>query len=67
MPIQGSINVGDTVLSSGLGGIYPPGLIVGFVESVERPEEEPFCEVRLKPAPDFRSLEELFILRSESR
>jgi rod shape-determining protein MreC len=67
LPIQDSIKVGDTVLSSGLGGLYPPGLTVGFVESVERPEEEPFWKVRLKPAANFSSLEELFVLRPQPR
>ncbi len=62
-PIQGSIKEGDLILSSGLGGIYPPGLVVGTVTSVERPEEEPFCRIRLQPAANFNSLEELFILR----
>lgn len=61
-PIQGSIKEGDLIISSGLGGIYPPGLVVGTVTSVERPEEEPFCNVRLQPAANFNSLEELFIL-----
>jgi rod shape-determining protein MreC len=63
LPIQSSIRVGDTVISSGLGGLYPPGLRVGVVESVERPEEEPFCTVHLAPAANFSSLEELFLLR----
>jgi len=67
LPIQGVIAVGDTVVTSGLGGIYPPGLIVGFVEEVVRPEEEPFCRVRLRPAANFSSIEELFILRPELR
>ncbi|MCP4684636.1 MAG: rod shape-determining protein MreC [bacterium] len=62
-PIQGSIKEGDLILSSGLGGIYPPGLVVGTVIAVERPEEEPFCRVRLQPAANFNSLEELFVLR----
>jgi len=62
-PIQGSVKEGDLILSSGLGGIYPPGLVVGTVTSVERPEEEPFCRVRIQSATNFNSLEELFILR----
>jgi rod shape-determining protein MreC len=67
LPIQGGIKVGDTVVTSGLGGLYPPGLIVGYVDEVVRPEEEPFCQVRLRPAANFSSLEELFVLRPESR
>jgi len=66
-PIQGNIMVGDTVLSSGLGGVYPPGLKVGTVIEITRPENKPFCQVRLKPAARVRSLEEIFILKPESQ
>lgn len=63
LPVQADISEGDLIISSGLGGIYPPGLVVGTVESVVRPEDRPFCEVRLKSAVNFNSLEEMFILR----
>ncbi len=66
-PVQGSIEVGDLIVSSGLGGIYPPGLAVGTVTSVVRPEEEPFCQVCLASAANFNSLEEVFILRADKR
>jgi len=62
-PVQGQISEGDVVLSSGLGGVYPAGLLVGRVLSVERPEREPFCSVRLEAAAKISSLEDLFILR----
>jgi len=64
-PLHGSIVVGDTVISSGLGGIYPSGLIVGFVTDIERDESEPFCHVKLTPAVNFRSIEEVFVLKTE--
>ncbi|HUV30996.1 MAG TPA: rod shape-determining protein MreC [Acidobacteriota bacterium] len=66
-PIQGQISEGELVISSGLGGIYPAGLVVGTVASIRRPEDEPFCKVRLTPAANFSSLEELFILRPDMR
>ena len=62
-PIQGEIEVGDQVLSSGLGGVYPAGLVIGSVGSVERPEEATFCRVVITPAVNFNSIEELFVLR----
>jgi rod shape-determining protein MreC len=65
-PIHAAIQVGDQILSSGLGGIYPAGLLVGTVESVERPADQPFCRVKLTPAANFNSLEELFILKPNS-
>ena len=64
-PVQGHINEGDTVLSSGLGGVYPAGLMVGTVIEVSRPENVPFCRVKLRPAANIRSLEEIFVLRPE--
>jgi rod shape-determining protein MreC len=66
-PVQGTIHVNDTVLSSGLGGVYPPGLRVGTVKEVIRPEHEPFCEVRLTPEVNFHSIDELFVLLVERR
>ncbi len=64
-PVQGDVKVGDTVLSSGLGGIYPGGLIIGTVAEVSRPEHKPFCHIIVKPAANVRSLEEIFILKPE--
>ncbi len=65
-PVQGSIVVGNLLMSSGLGGIYPPGLVVGTITSVVRPEDEPFCEIRVESAANFNSLEELFVLKASS-
>lgn len=67
IPSQGDVKQGDLILSSGLGGVYPPGLVVGTVIAVERPRQEPFLIVRLAPAADFNSLDELFVLRAKGR
>ncbi len=64
-PNQGAIQAGDTILSSGLGGIYPPGLRVGIVSNVRRPENKPYSLINLEPAVSFRTIEELFILMPE--
>ena len=66
-PIQAEIKQGDTIVSSGLGGVYPSGLVVGTVASVEREEEAVFARVHLKPAVNFRRLDELFLLRQEAQ
>ena len=64
-PVQGTINTNDTVLSSGLGGVYPAGLRVGTVREVSRPEHEPFCKITVEPAVNFYSVDELFVLMVE--
>jgi len=64
LPIQAAVAVGDTIVTSGLGGIYPAGLQIGTVVSIERAEDEVFWRVLLIPTVNFRSLEELFILEA---
>ena len=34
--VQDAIQVGDGVITSGLGGVFPKGLVVGYVRSVRR-------------------------------
>ena len=65
-PIQGDIAIDDIIISSGLGGIYPAGLNVGKVVEVIKEELEPFYKVKIQPASNFFSLEELFILREST-
>ncbi len=63
-PVDGSIKVGDTVVSSGLGGVYPTGILIGTVASVEDPPDNPYSIVMLKPSVNFLAIEEIFLLRS---
>lgn len=61
------VRVGDLVVTSGVGGSYPPDLVVGRIAAVERGQQGLFQEVRVEPAVDLGRLEEVFILLSESR
>ena len=65
-PIQGTIHIGDQVISSGLGGVYPNGLTVGTITEIIKEELDPFYTITIEPAVNFYSLEEVFILREES-
>ncbi|MGA7870808.1 MAG: rod shape-determining protein MreC [Candidatus Binatus sp.] len=56
------IRAGDTVVTSGLDGIFPRGLLVGTVQSVRREGPGLFLGVRITPAVDFRELEQVLIL-----
>ncbi len=61
------IEVGDTVVTAGLGGIYPRGLSVGVVRRIEKSRDPLFKEVVIDLKADFDHLEELFILRMDSQ
>ena len=56
------IRIGDTIVTSGLDGIFPRGLLVGTIESVHRGGPGLFLGVRIEPAVDFRQLEQVLIV-----
>jgi rod shape-determining protein MreC len=55
------IVIGDVVVTSGIDGIYPKGFVIGQVESVER-SGGAYKRITIKPAVDFRSLEEVLVV-----
>jgi rod shape-determining protein MreC len=55
------VKVGEVVLSSGLDGIFPKGIVVGTVVVSERGNDI-FREIKVKPAIDLIRLEEVAIL-----
>ena len=58
------VMVGDVVLSSGLGGVYPNGMIVGTVVAVDKKVPGIFQEIEVEPAVDFTRLEEVLIVKT---
>lgn len=57
-----SVGVGDTVVSSGLDGVFPKGLRVGRVSEIVRQNAGIFQKVSVTPYVDFEILEEVFII-----
>ncbi|MEA3375230.1 MAG: rod shape-determining protein MreC [Chloroflexota bacterium] len=57
IPQEAEVSVGDIVLSSGLGGLMPKGLVIGQVTEVQRREYETFQTATVRPAVDFTRLE----------
>ena len=61
------IREGDTMVTSGMDGIYPQELRVGTIQRVHDSDDEPlFQRAILKPAVDFARLEELFVITGTS-
>lgn len=57
------VEPGDVVITSGLGGIFPKGMVVGTVVGVEKKEFGVLQDVRVAPAVDFRRLpEEIYVV-----
>ena len=56
------VKVGDTIVSSGLDGVFPKGLRIGYVSEVVKPSSGIFQDVTVAPFIDFEKLEEVLVL-----
>jgi len=56
------VKEGDRVITSGLGGIYPKGLLVGRVVAVQKQPFGLFQSVEVAPSVNFGRLEEVLVL-----
>jgi len=61
------IRVGDTIVTSGLDGVYPKGLRVGSVTSVIRRHSGMFQDVVVSPFVDFEKIEEVLVIPESPR
>jgi rod shape-determining protein MreC len=66
IPIDVDIMVGDAIETSGIGGIYPKGIIIGKVKEVRKSSNELNKYAVIEPAVDFRRLEEVIILKNRT-
>jgi rod shape-determining protein MreC len=61
------VGVDDTVVTSGLGGIYPQGIQVGIVREIKDENDPLFKDVIIHPNVDFAHIEEVFVMQLDPR
>ncbi|NIO39152.1 MAG: rod shape-determining protein MreC [Burkholderiales bacterium] len=64
MPVNADIKQGDLLATSGLDGVYPSGLPVAVVDSVDRNAAYPFARVVTRPASGVGSHRHVMVLES---
>ncbi|MCC6957300.1 MAG: rod shape-determining protein MreC [Anaerolineales bacterium] len=62
IPQSASVQVGDLVLTSGLGGNYPGNILIGQITSIRRLETDLFQTASVQPVVDFSRLEILLVI-----
>jgi rod shape-determining protein MreC len=62
LPLMADIAIGDEVVTSGMGGVFPKGIPLGRVIAAERRSGALFQEATLAPNVDLSRLEEVLIL-----
>lgn len=63
VPQSDNVTKGDTVVTSGLGGDMPKGLIIGKVDEVQKVSGSIFQSVTLQPMVEFTRIERVMIAR----
>jgi rod shape-determining protein MreC len=63
IPTYAKVHKGDTVITSSLSEIFPEGLMVGFVESFERKQNESFYTIKVRLSADFKKVNHIAIIR----
>jgi rod shape-determining protein MreC len=56
------VQVGDIIVTSGMGSKFPGGILIGEVISVQVPQPGLFKEATVKPSADFEHLEEVLVV-----
>ncbi len=62
VPLEADVQIGDVIVTSGLGGVFPKAILVGSVVKTGTDRRVPLKQVRVKPSVDFRRLEEVFMI-----
>jgi rod shape-determining protein MreC len=60
------VSVGDVVITSGLGGVFPKGLTIGHVSKINKASTDLFQDIEITPAVDFSKLEEVLVILEDS-
>lgn len=60
--VESSVGEGDIVITSGAGGTYPRGIIVGTVASVEKDSTKMYYRIIVNPISSIRNCEEVLVL-----
>ncbi|MGQ9688753.1 MAG: rod shape-determining protein MreC [Desulfobaccales bacterium] len=64
VPKNADVEVGDLVLASGLGGIFPAGQVFGRITQVDKKTGGPFQEIVVTPGENLSTLEEVLIVKT---
>lgn len=63
IPTHARMKKGDSVITSSLSGIFPEGILVGYVDSYERRQNESFYTVKVRLAPDFKKINHVSVIK----
>jgi len=66
IPLNADIQNGDRLVTSGIDGVYPPGLPVAEVTDVERNSASLFARIRCKPLAGVNNFGQVLVVRRQN-
>ncbi len=61
------VNIGDKVYTSGLGGVFPSGILIGSVDSITTDEYDLAKLIKVTPSADFDDINYVTILKRKDK
>lgn len=65
LPVNADVVDGDLLISSGLGGTFPPGYPVGVIRNIKEVTGQPFLQVVAEPAAALNRIREVLLITPE--
>jgi rod shape-determining protein MreC len=62
IPQSEAVRTGDRVITSGVGGVFPEGILIGSITNVSQKDTDIFQEAQLDPAVDFATLDTVLVI-----
>lgn len=62
VPTGADVRVGDLVITTGQGGVFPAGIRTAVVSELPKEPRDQFKDVRLAPLAELQAIEEVFVL-----
>jgi len=63
VPVKSDVQAGDRIITGGIDGVYPKGIVVGTIRSVTEGQDL-FAKIVAAPAVDFTTMEDVIILNT---
>jgi rod shape-determining protein MreC len=64
VPRHAALEKGDTIITSGASAIYPEGILVGFVDSINLEDGDNFYTVRIRFSTDYAKLTYVYVVKN---
>ena len=62
LPTHATFQIGDTIVTSRNSAVFPPGVMVGVVDSYDKESDDNFYSLKVRLSTDFQSLSALYVI-----